>query len=61
MGRSPKKGRYVNVNISLEALAALEQHCLRSGQTKTTAVERAILACYGPKAEERPVEGGRSQ
>lgn len=47
MGRHVKNGRYVNVNISLEAFEALERHCSESGQTKTVAVERAVMACYG--------------
>ena len=55
VGRKAKEGRYVNVNISRAAVEALEAHCRRSGQTKTTAVERAILACYGSG---NPSKGG---
>ena len=58
MGRRSKDGRYVNVNISIEAVKALEEHCRDSGQTKTTAVERAILACYGGRAAPGVTEGG---
>lgn len=54
MGRKAKNGRYVNVNISMDAFAALEEHCRKSGQTKTTAIERAIRACYGSGEEEAP-------
>lgn len=50
MGRTAKDGRYINVNISRAAVEALERHCAESGQTKTTAVERAILSCYGQDA-----------
>lgn len=49
MPREAKNGRYVNANISAEAFEALERHCARSGQSKTVAIERAILACYGRK------------
>lgn len=65
MGRNAKDGKYVNVNISLEAFEALERHCADSGQTKTVAVERAVLACYGrnggrPAAPRAPRgKGGR--
>lgn len=55
MGRHSKNGRYVNVNISMEAFDALERHCQESGQTKTVAIERAVLACYG---EDASLEGG---
>ena len=57
MGRHVKDGRYINVNISSEAFEALERHCAESGQTKTVAVERAVLACYGGK---RPTGGPMS-
>lgn len=60
MGRKAKKGRYVNVNISLDAFAALEEHCRKSGQTKTTAIERAIKACYG-SGEEDGADGGKTE
>lgn len=58
MGRKAKDGRYVNVNISSAAIEALERHCLTSGQTKTTAVERAILACYGGSGKNDDKKGG---
>lgn len=53
MGRRMKDGRYVNVNIDREAFEALERHCAESGQTKTVAVERAVLACYGKSRKRR--------
>lgn len=53
MGRRMKDGRYVNVNIDREAFEALERHCAESGQTKTVAVERAVLACYGQSHKRR--------
>lgn len=57
MPREAKNGRYVNANISAEAFEALERHCAQSGQSKTVAIERAILACYGGKeAAEREDE-----
>lgn len=61
MGRHVKDGRYVNVNISIEAFEALERHCSDSGQTKTVAVERALLACYGRPAGRsgQRAKGGR--
>jgi hypothetical protein len=51
MGRPLKKGRYVNVNIDMDAYDLLEKHCVESGQTKTIAIERAIRICYGDKSE----------
>lgn len=51
MGRPLKKGRYVNVNIDMDAYDLLEKHCIESGQTKTIAIERAIRICYGDKSE----------
>lgn len=58
MGRRMKKGRYVNVNISIQAFDALERHCLESGQTKTVAIERAVLACYGSHLHDGAQDGG---
>lgn len=60
MGRRTKDGRYVNVNISLEAFQALERHCSESGQTKTMAIERAVIACYG-RPRRRPMSKGACQ
>lgn len=57
MGRKAKNGRYVNVNISMDAFELLEDHCRKSGQTKTTAIERAIRACYGDGREDAPHGG----
>ena len=53
MGRRMKDGRHVNVNIDREAFEVLERHCAESGQTKTVAVERAVLACYGQQRKRR--------
>lgn len=62
MGRRTKNGKYLNVNIDIKAFEALERHCRESGQTKTVAVERAVLSCYGkakPVLRKGPVrEGG---
>ena len=47
MGRPLKNGRYINANIDADVYEILEKHCLKSGQTKTVAIERAIKQCYG--------------
>lgn len=54
MGRPLKQGRYINVNIDINAYDLLEKHCIESGQTKTVAIERAIRACYGSKNDKKP-------
>lgn len=48
----PRKPRYVlNACLTDEARWILEAHCHLSGQTKTTAVNRALCAYYGPEVE----------
>lgn len=49
-----KNGRCVNVNIDMAAFDALERHCSESGQTKTVAIERALLKCYGAGGRRAP-------
>lgn len=40
--RDKKDGRYLNCYLDRNVYERLEQHCRRSGQTKTAAIERAI-------------------
>ena len=44
-----KHSRNVNVNLAVDAFDILDDHCRKSGQTKTVALERMIRACYGPR------------
>ena len=44
MGRPKKNGKYLNICIKLPIYERLETFCEESGQPKTTAVERALLA-----------------
>ncbi len=43
MARSKKNGTYLNVCIETSIYERLEKLCEDAGQTKTTAVERALL------------------
>jgi predicted DNA-binding protein len=44
MGRPRKNGTYLNVCIDKNIYKQLEEICEEAGQTKTIAVERAIMA-----------------
>ena len=44
MGRPKKNGTYLNVCIDKCVYEELEKLCEEAGQTKTVAVERAIIA-----------------
>ncbi len=44
MAKPKKNGTYLNVCIDSDIYAKLEQLCESAGQTKTTAVERALSA-----------------
>ena len=43
-----KNGRPLNIKIARDTFEMLENYCRLSGQSKTTAIERMIRACYGP-------------
>lgn len=43
MARQKKNGTYLNVCIDSEIYEQLSQFCDKAGQTKTVAVERALL------------------
>ena len=43
MARPNKNGKYLNVCIQEEVYQKLEDFCLEAGQTKTIAVERALI------------------
>lgn len=43
MARPKKNGKYLNVCIQEEVYQKLEDFCLEAGQTKTIAVERALI------------------
>lgn len=44
MARAKKNGTYLNICIETSIYDKLEKLCLEAGQTKTIAVERALLA-----------------
>lgn len=44
MARPKKNGTYLNVCIDTAIYKKLEELCIDAGQTKTVAVERALLA-----------------
>ena len=44
MARAKKNGTYLNVCIKTSLYERLESTCLDAGQTKTVAVERALVA-----------------
>lgn len=43
MARPKKNGKYLNVCIQEEIYQKLEDFCAEAGQTKTIAVERALI------------------
>lgn len=43
MARAKKNGTYLNVCIEAEIYEKLDNFCIEAGQTKTVAVERALL------------------
>lgn len=45
-GRPSKQSRSFNGKLSVYSMDILEKHCSISGQSKTVAVERAILSAY---------------
>lgn len=54
MARPKKNGKYLNVCIQEEIYKKLEELCMEAGQTKTTAVERALtqyIESYGAMQE----------
>lgn len=53
MGRPKKNGKYLNICIELPIYERLEAFCEESGQPKTTAVERALLAYLDNYAEKQ--------
>ena len=50
--RRRKEGTLVSAYIEQEAYDALSRHCEITGQSKTKAIERAILAYCGSSAGE---------
>ncbi|MBQ6932801.1 MAG: hypothetical protein IJN37_00295 [Clostridia bacterium] len=46
MARPKKNGKYLNVCIQEEIYKKLEDFCLDAGQTKTVAVERALVQYF---------------
>ena len=46
MARPKKNGKYLNVCIQEDIYQRLEAFCLTAGQTKTIAVERALLQYF---------------
>ena len=46
MARQKKNGTYLNVCIDSEIYEQLSQFCDKAGQTKTVAVERALLEYF---------------
>ena len=44
MGRPKKNGTYLNICIETPIYERLEALCVDAGQTKTVAVERALMA-----------------
>ena len=46
MARPKKNGTYLNVCIETPVYSRLVTHCEITGQSKTTAVERALLAYF---------------
>ena len=57
--RRRKEGTLVSAYIEQEAYDALSRHCEITGQSKTKAIERAILAYCGSSAggEDLPKDG----
>ena len=47
MGRPKKNGTYLNVCINSAIYDELTQFCDMAGQTKTVAVERALVEYFG--------------
>lgn len=45
MARAKKNGTYLNICIESPIYEKLEALCVDAGQTKTKAVERALMAC----------------
>ena len=43
MSRAKKDAVVLNCKIETDIMKRLDEHCKRTGQTKTTAVERAIV------------------
>ena len=43
MARPKKNGKYLNVCIEAAIYDSLEKFCVEAGQTKTVAVERALI------------------
>lgn len=50
--RPRKKGTLVSAYIEQEAYDALQSHCELTGQSKTKAIERAILSYCKPSEKE---------
>lgn len=53
MARPRKNGTYLNVCIDTTVYHRLEKLCEEAGQTKTVAVERALIAYLDDYAEEQ--------
>ncbi len=53
MGRPKKNGTYLNVRIETSIYQRLENLCDDAGQTKTVAVERALLAYFEDYEEQQ--------
>lgn len=43
MAREKKDGKFVNIYMDVKVCRALSEFCEKYGQTKTTAIERAIM------------------
>lgn len=53
MGRPKKNGTYLNICIETSIYERLEALCEDAGQTKTVAVERALIAYLNDYAEKQ--------
>ena len=53
MGRPKKNGTYINVCIETSIYERLVELCEDAGQSKTTAVERALVAYLDDYAEKQ--------
>lgn len=53
MARPKKNGTYLNVRIETSIYKRLEELCDDAGQTKTVAVERALLAYFEDYEEQQ--------
>ncbi len=59
--RSRKQGTLVSAYIEQDAYDALQTHCEITGQSKTKAIERAILSYCGATREGHGLQGDGSE